>query len=264
MSLLDQMARSSRVRCEEARAARPLEALIEEASALPAPRPLVLHPVFDLLAEVKLRAPSAGQLAAPRVPVRHVVRQTQTYADAGAAAISVLTEPERFDGQLSYLAAAAARVETPLMRKDFLVDPYQVWEARLSGASGVLLIVRMLDDEALDAMLQAAREAGIFALVECFDRKDLQRLAGREVALVGVNSRDLKTLKVVPDRLVRLAAHLPEGCIGVAESGMETPADIREVVRVGYRMALVGSALMRAGDPLWLSEQMLEAGRACG
>jgi indole-3-glycerol phosphate synthase len=156
------------------------------------------------------------------------------------------------------------------MRKDFLVAPVQVYEARAGGAGGVLLITRLLDNSALTSMLDAAAEMGLFALVECFDAHDAERtteaIAGRrQQLLVGVNTRDLRTLEVVGDRLARMAPHLPQGVPWVAESGMATVSDVGRAAALGYRVALVGTALMRAADPGALVAQMKAAGRAeCG
>ena len=194
-----------------------------------------------------------------------------TYAAAGAAAISVLTEPSRFDGALSHLTLAASALagRIPVMRKDFLVDPYQVYEARLAGAGGVLIIVRMLSRVQLAALLDAVSQLGLFALLEAFDEADLAlaaELAGqygaRAALLVGVNCRDLVTLKVVPGRLEALAPLLPRSVPRVAESGVATSLDAARLVAQGYDVALVGSALMQSGDPLTLAASMLKAGRA--
>lgn len=267
MGLLQDMARSSRARCDA------LETSPEElrALALATPRPpRLLLGSFDLIAECKLRAPSAGQLAEPLDGSAEATRRAILYADAGAAAVSVLTEPDQFGGALAHLAAAAAACAVPVMRKDFLVDPIQVYEARLHGAGGVLLIARMLDDQALAACLAAAAECGMFVLLEAFDEADLVRSgavvshwSGTEPLLVGVNSRDLVTLAVDPGRLVRLAAHLPDGVAGVAESGIERAEEVGPLVGAGYRLALVGSALMRSADPAGLVRSMLEEGRRC-
>lgn len=265
--LLARMAVTSRERADEAMAAVPLADLRARALAMPTAPPLVLG-AFDLLAEVKLRAPSAGALATPDDPPAEAARRALAYASAGAAAVSVLTEPTRFDGDLSHLAAAAARCPVPVMRKDFLVDPYQVWEARASGAGGVLLIARMLDDDALRGLLDAASEAGLWALVEAFDAADLERAASvasswasPQPLLVGVNCRDLVTLAIDFDRLLDLAYRLPDGVVAVAESGVATEDDARAVAAAGYRMALVGTALMKASDPAALARRLLAAGR---
>ena len=198
-ALLDQMARTSRERLARSLAVRPAEDWRARALEAEAPPTLRLSG-FDLIAECKLRAPSAGRLAGGEVGPAQLVDRAKTYASAGAAAISVLTEPHRFDGALEHLEAVAGAVDVPAMRKDFLVDPVQVWEGRVAGAGGVLLITRMLDDATLAAMLDAAAECGMFALVECFDAEDCRRTAsaigGRDGVLVGVNTRDLRTLEV--------------------------------------------------------------------
>jgi indole-3-glycerol phosphate synthase len=263
------MARSSHERVQSARSRCALPQLRALALSKPPPIPLRLSlEGFDLIAEVKLRSPAAGQLEQRDADLD---ARVALYARAGAAAVSILTEPTRFDGSLEHLRAGAAALRgmVPAMRKDFLVDPYQVWEARAAGAGGILVILRMLEPEAIGALLDAAVECGLFVLLEAFNEADL-RHAGRlvdaygakAVLLVGVNCRDLATLQVVPGRLEELAASLPAGVPGVAESGLETAADAARLARAGFAAALVGSALMRAADPQVLARSMLEAGRA--
>ena len=265
-NLLSQMAASSRVRVEAARCARPLSATKRAALSGAPIKPLVLHERFDLIAELKLRAPSAGKLAT--LSLEELVARAQAYERAGAAAISVLTEPSRFDGALEHLERVAGAVSVPVMRKDVLVEPYQVWEARAAGASGVLLIARMLDVASLQEMLGVADELGMFSLIELFGEDDLAKIGELALddvgapVLIGVNSRDLRSLAVVPERLERLAARLPRGTPTVAESGMSSPADIQRVASRGYRLALVGSALMASEDPEGLAAAMLDAGRS--
>ena len=266
---LEQMAAASRERVRAARAACPQAELLARASDTPAPPALRLQPRgFDLIAELKLRSPAVGQLKGQD---EDVVGRVTAYARAGAAAVSVLTEPTRFDGSLEHLRAAA-RALTPLcvpaMRKDFLVDAYQVIEARVAGAGGVLAILRMLSDPELDALVQQARALELFVLLEAFDERDLERLQGVLVRLggkgllAGVNSRDLVTLQVVPARLEQLARHLPADIPRVAESGVATAADARRMAEAGYDLALVGSALMSGDDPTELASAMLSAARA--
>ena len=162
---------------------------------------------------------------------------------AGAAAISVLTEPTRFDGELSHLreVTAALKGRMPAMRKDFLVDPYQLYEARIAGAGGVLVILRMLEPAQVAALLETATELRLFVLLEAFDEADLRFAAtllrdygARLQLLVGVNCRDLGTLQVVPGRLDALAPSLPHGVPCVAESGVESGADAARLARAGY------------------------------
>jgi indole-3-glycerol phosphate synthase len=269
---LDEMTRSSRARVEAARVTVSEVALLERIRTTALPPPLRLdRRGFDLIAELKLRSPSAGVLATGEVSI---AARLGAYARAGAAAVSVLTEPTRFDGELAHLSAAAAALEAqqiPVMRKDFLVDPYQVLEARAAGAGGVLVIVRMLSAAQMDALVDCAASQRLFVLLEAFDEEDLERMhaivsayAGRLTLLAGVNCRDLDTLAVVPERLKELAPLLPAGVPGVAESGVASPADAQRVAAAGYHLALVGSALMQGADPEALARALLDAGRAAG
>jgi indole-3-glycerol phosphate synthase len=226
---------------------------------------------FDVIAEIKQRSPADGQLGcqspySESKGASHLISRARAYAAGGAAAISVLTEPSRFDGTLAHLEEiVAAMPNTPVMRKDFLVEPEQVLEARKAGASGVLLITTMLDDVKLGAMLDCAFEHRMFVLLESFDEDDLARSAtflDRDGhLLIGVNTRNLRTLKVDADRLERLGPRLPDAHC-VAESGLHTPDDAARVAGWGYTMALVGTALMRSDDPTALIASMREAGAA--
>ncbi len=267
---LASMAGSSRARVAQARRLMGEAELLRWAEASPQPPPLVLSPQrFDVIAEVKLRSPAVGQLKSGD---EDVAGRVGAYAVAGAAAVSVLTEPERFEGSLDHLEQASRALtarRVPTMRKDFLVEPYQVAEARLAGAGGILIIVRMLDRAALLALISSAKRLGLFVLVECFDEGDIgiaSDLAASPEAqgarlLVGLNSRDLVTLKVVPGRLEQLASRLPAALPRVAESGVATPADAARLAACGYDLALIGSALMTAPDPAALLRDMIEAGR---
>ena len=226
---------------------------------------------FDVIAEIKERSPAEGDLSS-RGSDRGA--RARAYASGGAAAISVLTEPSRFDGDLSHLVEVAAAVpDTPVMRKDFLVEPVQILEARKAGASGVLLITTMLSDAKLRAMLDCAWEHGLFVLLESFNEEDLRRSSAllanntdRDRAdtgqlLIGVNTRNLRTLEVDPERLRNLAQALPVARC-VAESGLIVANDAARVAAWGYRMALVGTALMRSDDPAGLIAAMRKAGAA--
>ena len=265
---LELMARASHERVARSRALCSESVLQALAHASSVPPPLELSAQgFDLIAEVKLRSPAAGALQGPAADIGTRVND---YATGGAAAISVLTEPTRFDGELAHLrqAALALAARIPAMRKDFLVDPYQVYEARAAGAGGVLLILRMLAPERIMALLDAAAELQLFALLEAFDEADLEFAAqlvhaygARARLLVGVNCRDLSSLKVVPGRLEALAPRLPGSVPGVAESGVASPADAARLARAGYSVALVGSALMQAEDRAGFARALLAAGR---
>lgn len=186
--------------------------------------------------------------------------------------MSVLTEPSRFDGAMEHLERAAAALQplgVPAMRKDFLVDEYQLYEARVAGAGGALLILRMLPRSQIIGLLDTAAELGLFILLEAFDRDDLDlahelaatRAERAEHILIGLNCRDLQTLQVVPARLADMAPYLPKEWPGVAESGVASAADAHAVARCGYRLALVGTALMGARDPAGLLAEMLQAAR---
>ena len=238
------------------------------------------HGAFDVIAEIKNRSPAEGLLLKGSSYLSNskgnwtLSARARDYSAGGAAAISVLTEPSRFDGDLSHLEEVVGAVPgTPVMRKDFLIEPVQILEARKSGASGVLLITTMLSDAKLREMLDCAWEHGLFVLLESFDEEDLRRTsvllensADRDKAddgqlLVGVNTRNLRTLAVDPDRLMNLAPALPAAKC-VAESGLLVPEDAARVAAWGYRMALVGTALMRSEDPTALISAMRNAGAA--
>jgi indole-3-glycerol phosphate synthase len=266
---LAEMARSSAERVARAIGRQPPHALERRAREIPAPPALKLSGLgFDVIAELKLRSPAAGALGDVS---QDLTTRVLAYARAGAAAVSVLTEPTRFDGALEHLAAAArtlAPLGVPAMRKDFLVDPYQVLEARAAGAGGVLIILRMLRRERCAELLATAAAHGLFVLLEAFDAGDLERAreliaAARDPGsvLVGVNSRDLSTLEVVPRRFADLAPLLPAGAVAVAESGVATPADAARMRGLGYGAALIGTALMTRDDPGGLLEEILAAAR---
>jgi indole-3-glycerol phosphate synthase len=267
MTFLARMAETSRERVRSARARESEAALERRALAGPAAPPLKLDG-FDIIAELKLRSPAAGALAESDFDAQ---AQLLSYARGGAAAVSVLTEPTEFRGELAHLAAAAEALAPlrPAMRKDFLVDPYQVLEARAAGAGGVLVILALLDDATVRALVDCARRCGLFVLLEAFDRADLERLAdydrpasGAPPILAGVNCRDLRDLSIKFERFAELGPELPRHLPTVAESGLGSASDVETVVAAGYRLALVGSALMRATDPAAALAQWLAAGRA--
>lgn len=271
MDFLSSMAYAGRARVAEARKAQSDIDIWRWAESTPEPPRLLLSPEgFDVIAEVKLRSPAVGKL---RDVDEDIGARVTTYARAGAAAVSVLTEPEKFEGSLDHLEQAARLLASngrvPAMRKDFLVDPYQVAEARLAGAGGILVIVRMLTHQELDALIRAADALGLFVLIETFDAADVE-IARELIAehggkraklLIGVNSRDLTALTVVPGRLEELVEKLPAGVPRVAESGVATPEDAARLRRAGYDLALVGSALMTTEDSGALLASMIAAGR---
>jgi len=271
---LHSMAASSAERLTLARATCSLPELERRAAAQPASPSLCLSGTgFDLIAEVKKSSPSAGRLADAALSP---ASQAGQYAAAGAAAISVLTEPSRFAGSLADLEQVVADIDAiPVMRKDFLVDPYQVVEARAAGAGGVLLIAAILEPPMLRDMLHTTFDLGMFALVEAFDEPDLAHCipimtdlmpvidaADTCRMLLGINCRNLRTLAVEFERFGRLAEQLPDSIPWVAESGVDSPDKASFVARAGYRLALVGTALMRSAEPTGAAQALLAAGRA--
>jgi indole-3-glycerol phosphate synthase len=195
-----------------------------------------------LIAEVKRASPSKGAIA----PGLDAVAQALAYAAAGADAVSVLTEPRRFGGSLADLEAVAAAVSLPVLRKDFVVDPYQVWEAATAGAAAVLLIVAALDDRGLALLLGECRLCGLDALVEVHDEAELGRAVAAGAGLIGINNRDLRSLTVDLRVTERLAALAPRDVLLVSESGIATGAAALRAARAGARALLVGETLVRA------------------
>jgi indole-3-glycerol phosphate synthase len=199
----------------------------------------------NVIAECKRRSPSRGVLAAAYDPVA----QAQAYARGGAAAISVLTEPSFFDGALAHLAAVRAAVDLPLLRKDFIVDEYQVLEARVAGADAILLIVSTLSPPELARLHAAAVGHGLAVLVEVHDERELEVATAAGAAIVGVNNRNLRTLAVDTTVSERLGARMPRHVAAVSESGLTGAADVARLQRAGYHAFLVGERLMTAADP---------------
>jgi len=268
--LLTEMAQSSLERIEAARAQESEQALWARANETP-PAPVLKLALegFDIIAECKLHSPSAGNLSGNTTDVESRV---VAYAQGGACAVSVLTEPKKFGGNLEHLKRASeilAPHNVPTMRKDFIVDPYQVMEGRVAGAGGVLVIVRMLERSHINALLDCAAMLKMFVLLEAFDAADLavakEILSGRkdhkEQVLVGVNCRDLETLAIDIERFGSLASELPSGYAAVAESGVGSTADVERIVQQGYRVALIGTTLMNTPDPKKLVADLLSAGR---
>jgi indole-3-glycerol phosphate synthase len=202
-------------------------------------------PGVRIIAECKRRSPSRGVLR----PAYDPAAIARGYAASGAAAISVLTEPTFFDGSLDHLAAVRAAVDVPLLRKDFIVTDHQVIEAAAAGADAVLLIVAALDDTALRRLGDLARGLGLAALVEVHDRDELDRGLAAGAGVVGVNSRNLRTLAVSQATLDDLGPRLPAGVVAVAESGLKTAADLRRLAALRYDAFLIGERFMTMDDP---------------
>jgi indole-3-glycerol phosphate synthase len=274
---LDQMRLASEQRWAFSREQTPIEDLWDEAIDMPIPPQLALTG-FDLIAEIKLQSPSEGTLSSANTAddaakLESILSQAKAYEAAGASAISVLTEPTRFGGNLAHLTAVAQAVSIPVMRKDFLIADYQVIEARHAGAGGVLLIARLLNDDDLFEMADLARDLDMFVLIEAFDEPDLARIRrmlitrGREMIdrtplLVGLNCRDLATLKIDRSRFETLRDAMPAGVPLIAESGVESASDAAFIGKLNYHGVLVGSALMKASSPRDLAQAILREGKA--
>jgi indole-3-glycerol phosphate synthase len=264
---LAQACAEARERVDEAARLVPLEVL----RAAEVPPPPSLHaalssPGLSVIAEIKRASPSRGHLAWVPDPAAHAA----AYERGGASAVSVLTEPAHFRGTIADLGAVAGVVGVPTIRKDFVVDRYQVWEARRAGAAGVLLIVAALDDGALAALLAEVSVAGLDALVEVHDVAEAERAgaafasAGRDAPapIVGVNARDLATLTVDPGRFAACVQALPPAAVAVAESGVSGPEDVRGAAAAGADAVLVGEHVVTSADPEATVRDLVAAGAA--
>ena len=247
--LLETIVAATRRSVDVRSTSRPLEAIAREVRRQPngsafqsalreaaAPR---------VIAECKRRSPSKGILRQDYRPTDHA----QSYAAAGAVAISVLTEPTFFDGSLDHLRLVRQAVNVPLLRKDFIVSEYQLLEAVEAGADAVLLIVAALEQAELCVLLRRAGDLGLAALVEVHDSEDIPRAADAGARIIGVNSRDLRTLTLNPSVLEAAISWLPQGVIAVAESGIRERADMDRLSAMGYHAFLVGERLMTQPDP---------------
>lgn len=222
-----------------------LRARLADVDAARDPMPHFRAAGSSVISEVKRRSPSKGALADIRDP--HLL--AAAYARGGAAAISVLTEERRFGGSLADLDAVRAAVDLPILRKDFIVDPYQLLEARAHGADLCLLMVVSLADSSLRSLYEYAVELGLTPLVEVHDEAETERAVALGAELIGVNARNLKTLEIDSDTFGRLAPLIPDDRVKVAESGIFSPVEVKRFVSEGARAVLVGEALVRDGDP---------------
>ncbi|MDO9379362.1 MAG: indole-3-glycerol phosphate synthase TrpC [Nocardioidaceae bacterium] len=259
MSVLEEILDGVRADLDVRMAATPLEdvkaqALRQEPSL--DPMPLFRAEGVSVIAEVKRSSPSKGALATIKDPASLAA----DYADGGATAISVLTEQRRFGGTLEDLRAVRARVDVPVLRKDFITTAYQLWEARAAGADMALLIVAALDQNALCALIDRARSIGLTPLVEVHDEPEVERALAAEADLIGVNARNLKTLDVDRGTFARLAPMIPDTAVRVAESGVRGPRDVIEYARAGAHVVLVGETLVRGDDPRASVADLVAAG----
>jgi indole-3-glycerol phosphate synthase len=209
------------------------------------PLPVLKGPGVAVIAEVKRSSPSQGMLAEIADPAALAVE----YEAGGAAAISVLTEGRRFSGSLGDLVRVRCAVSIPVLRKDFIVTAYQLFEARAAGADMALLIVAALTDHELVALVERATSIGLTPLVEVHTADEVRRAADAGAKIIGVNARNLQTLEVDPTTFARLAPLIPEGVVRIAESGVRGPRDVIDLARAGADVVLVGEALVTGRDP---------------
>lgn len=248
MTVLDEIIAGVVEDLEMRRARRPLDDLVAAVATLPPPLdplPALTAPGLGVIAEVKRASPSKGALA----PIEDPAALAAAYAAGGAAAISVLTEQRRFGGSLADLAAVRAAVPTPLLRKDFVVTDYQLWEGRAAGADLALLIVAALTDAQLAGLLEVATGLGVTCLVETHTAEEVRRALAAGARLIGVNNRDLKTLEVDLSHFQELAELVGDDQVLVAESGIGSVEDAARMRDAGADAVLVGELLVRSGDP---------------
>jgi indole-3-glycerol phosphate synthase len=259
VSVLDEIIAGVREDLAERQERVPLDALKERASrTVPAldVDARLRQPGVSVIAEVKRSSPSAGALGTIADPAS----LARDYERGGARVISVLTEQRRFNGSLEDLVAVRAAVDVPVLRKDFVVSAYQVWEARAHGADMVLLIVAALDQNALVALLERTESLGMAALVEVHDVDEAQRAVDAGARIIGVNARDLRTLGVDRDTFARVAPTLPDTALKIAESGVRGPHDLLAYAAAGADAVLVGETLVRQQDPRQAVADLVAAG----
>jgi indole-3-glycerol phosphate synthase len=259
MSVLDEILDGVRLDLAEREAAVPLDDVKAAARRAPEaldPMPTFRAPGISVVAEVKRSSPSKGALAAIPDPARLAAE----YAAGGAAAISVLTEERRFGGTLQDLRAVRVAVDVPVLRKDFILSSYQLFEARAAGADLALLVVAALDDNQLVGLLERATSIGLTSLVEVHDEEEVDRAIDAGAGLVGVNARNLRTLEVDRGTFARLRPRIPARVVTVAESGVRGPRDVFEYAKVGADVVLVGETLVRGDDPRAAVADLVAAG----
>ncbi|AYF99085.1 indole-3-glycerol phosphate synthase TrpC [Protaetiibacter intestinalis] len=258
--MLSELVAGALADASDRRAARSLAEVEADALAAPAPRDAhaALAPAerVKIIAEVKRASPSRGSLAEIRDPAGLAV----SYQTGGASAISVLTEQRRFGGSLDDLRDVRAAVELPVLRKDFIAEPYQVFEARAAGADLVLLIVAALEQPVLAELHELIGQLGMTALVEAHSASEVERALEIGAGVVGVNARDLSTFQLDRDLFGTLADSIPAGVIRVAESAVSSPADVAHYRASGADVVLIGEALVTGDDPVATLETFLAAG----
>src|SRR5437660_2377944 len=247
-TVLDRILESRRAEVEHRKTVLPGTALkygVQAASPLRDFAGALSRPGINVMAELKPASPSRGVLRNPF----DAVALAQSLEGAGAAALSVLTEPEFFGSSLKNLRDARKSVQLPVLRKDFIFDPWQVWEARANDADSFLLIVATLKDDLLKELILLGRELGMEPLVEIHTREELDRAIAAKACIIGVNNRNLKTLEVRTETSFELVDHIPESCIAISESGIGTNGELAGLRAAGFDAFLIGTRLMLSSDP---------------
>lgn len=247
--ILETIAAANRLRVAEKKARKPMERVMAEAQAMNCDTGFPFESALRnqdmaFICECKKASPSKG-LIAPEFPYLGIARE---YENAGAAAISVLTEPQWFLGEDAYLQEIAAAVKTPCLRKDFTVDAYMLYEAKTLGAAAVLLICSLLEAKTLEAYLKICDCLGLSALVEAHDDEEIRMAVDCGARVIGVNNRNLRNFTVDVENSARLRAFAPKDVLFVAESGIRTPEDVEQLRQADIHAVLIGETLMRAGD----------------
>lgn len=259
MTVLDDIIAGVRLDMAQRQERVTLDDLKAKVAAMPSARPVI--PTFKgddvcVIAEVKRKSPSKGDLA----DIPSAAALATSYEAGGAHVISVLTEERRFGGSLADLDAVRAAVDIPILRKDFIVSSYQLWEARAHGADLALLIVAALDQNALESLIERTKSLGMTALVEVHDADEVARALDAGAEVIGVNNRDLRTLAVNRDQFLAIAPLIPDDIVKVAESGIRNAADLRHYAAAGADAVLVGEALVTGGNPEAAVHELVTAG----
>jgi indole-3-glycerol phosphate synthase len=246
-TILDEIVLARIKRVKQARLRVPLDSLAQMAESRADFRNFgnALCGGIRVIAEMKKASPSAGLLRADYA----CADLAKGYENSGAVALSVLTDEDYFLGSLDHLREARAAVRLPVLRKDFIVDPYQVYESAAAGADALLLIVAALSDQELRSWIELSGQLNVAALVEVHTGEELSRALDAGAHLIGVNNRNLKTLEVSLETSFRLRERIPRGCVAVTESGINSPADLKDLMAAGFNAALVGELFMRSSDP---------------
>lgn len=247
-NILEEIIATKQIEVSQAKARLPFEQLAEQLTDAPSIRDFVnslkIHAPLGMIAEVKKASPSAGLIRDDF----HPVDIARIYEASGAACISVLTDEHYFQGHLDYLKAVRKAVSIPVLRKDFIIDRYQILEARVAGADAVLLIAECLDDSQLEDLYAYAMELGMSALVEIYDPQNLERVLKLSPPMLGINNRNLKTFVTTLDHSIQLSSEIPQNCLLISESGIQNRQDVLRLQNSGVGGILVGETLMRAPD----------------